>query len=38
MASELAWSEDRVREEVSEVREEFLLHHSVSEPLKVART
>ncbi|MCP2500360.1 MAG: glycerol-3-phosphate dehydrogenase/oxidase [Deltaproteobacteria bacterium] len=28
MASELGWDEDRVREEIDEVREEFLLHHS----------
>jgi glycerol-3-phosphate dehydrogenase len=27
MASELGWDEDRVREEVNEVKDEFLLHH-----------
>jgi glycerol-3-phosphate dehydrogenase len=28
MASELGWDEDRVREEIREVKNEFLLHHS----------
>jgi glycerol-3-phosphate dehydrogenase len=28
MASELRWDENRVREEINEVRKEFLLHHS----------
>jgi len=28
MASEMGWNEDRVREELNEVRNEFALHHS----------
>jgi glycerol-3-phosphate dehydrogenase len=35
MASELGWDEDRMREEINEVRDEFLLHHSAPDPLEM---
>ncbi len=34
MAAESGWDQNRIREEIDEARNEFLLHHSSVEPLK----